>query len=1004
MKNGEKLDNNEIKKYIFSFKYTGNYKPSENLVDSIIQQFWFHDFYNSLLGDEKFLNYLTSYLNQTRPHTFNRFSFYRFFFNHISSENISKGLYQLGIAFESLQTDAIDPTQYKAMLSRLNLPVEKFGVTALSKLHLVSLTKRDGKDLVIWTHHALTEFLVADYLTTLSDYLSQLEELAVLNQEGVVALKPSWQGVLRFLLESPVRSKILDWLISFLTEHPDNIDDNLAELIIYVTQNPSPTIKSRIFNLIYNTYFEKLIWLPVWARKDLAKYVDQASYKRIKHDLKKWPEKVETYVKRGNVVGIVEGLLESKSNLIIAQENVYWKNKLVSFCLDPQDDGNGVLQRHSLNALAHYHDDSLIPLLGKKCYDETTDSMVKDAFLRFCIDSAANSPHTIDYLIRGIHGSTSIYARHGLYELKTKKAIKYFLSQIVDNSSFLTSFLDRERIYDKDDRDKLLFATIDSLADSKIITLLKNIIRNIFALKDFYHHDNSPVISAIAHIISTRDSNYLFEVLKEIQQAGTDEQVRHRFFDYYNYIALLLTPANLTHYLQTMASFPAIVKDRLDMPIYRARQFNGEVGERLYAKAKKLGIVQDQQVIDDSPFGKRKTQTYEIFKAHLYPSPGKYIPDVFEMFLHNREYLESVWTKEDKKRLIELAIDEGIKKIDPRDIKVTFVDGNSSKFNWSSVAAYYGDILEIVKIFSRDELTKYRQNIINFIPYAFSDDSSRILEIITELTDDELKDVNKVMLDKSQDKRYLIPSTYIYMVGKYKQGGSKIPSAEIVLKSFVEDERISYFDQREALEKLQYFLTKDDSGSKKWLENLFKKYISIDDKQILAHIANELLITVYKDESSIDWRFKEIKKPLPHIPPAPMEVHTVDPIEHELHDMEFAKPLTNLDDEKYLPKFIELLDYSFEVQKKYDSKEYWEYINYLWRIVIRFIENLKWNRSFTPLNSVQSWINSHPRLTNINWLSQMTKDLKSRLIYEFSLPNNPCGKTMSWPLQTIRPP
>lgn len=48
----DKLDNQEIRKRILSYKFSSGFKPSGNLVKSILDQFWFHDFYNSFISDE----------------------------------------------------------------------------------------------------------------------------------------------------------------------------------------------------------------------------------------------------------------------------------------------------------------------------------------------------------------------------------------------------------------------------------------------------------------------------------------------------------------------------------------------------------------------------------------------------------------------------------------------------------------------------------------------------------------------------------------------------------------------------------------------------------------------------------------------------------------------------------------------------------------------------------------------------------------------------------------
>ena len=96
--------------------------------------------------------------------------------------------------------------------------------------------------------------------------------------------------------------------------------------------------------------------------------------------------------------------------------------------------------------------------------------------------------------------------------------------------------------------------------------------------------------------------------------------------------------------------------------------------------------------------------------------------------------------------------------------------------------------------------------------------------------------------------------------------------------------------------------------------------------------------------------------------------------------MAFSKPLLELRDEKYLNKFFELLDYSFKVlgEKKtaQEVKEYWEYVNYLWRIVIAFVENLKEKASFKPLLTLQAWISKNAPEKDSNWLKAKIRELR----------------------------
>jgi len=770
---------------------------------------------------------------------------------------------------------------------------------------------------------------------------------------------------------------VLAWLLSFLEQNPDSLDDTMAELLVYTTSKLSSEVRSKLFSLVYNTYFDRLVWLPTWASNDLSRFVGPNEYQHLKSHLKDWPGLTETYVKRGNVIAIVEGLLKDKSGLLTKAELSFWRKTLIQLASHPNDDGNGVIQRHSLGALAYYHDEEIIPLVAKACFDNTNDTLVQDQFMHFCTVTAPESLYTLQYLVKGIKGSSTIYGRYGLYNLKSKKPIKALVKALIDDGEMLKAFLDKESIFDKDSGDQKLYANIDTVIDQSIVSLLKQLVQKLFSSKELYPDNNSPLIRYLAKTILRHDPDYILELVQDIQNQENDDKVLSVFFDYDSFLGLLLTPDNLEKYLKSMDSLPTRVVERKDGPIYTALNANGKIGHDVYEKAIKLGIVQKREELKESPFDvKNRRDKYQEFRGLLEPAPGKYIPSVFQYYINNRETIEKAWSQSEKDRLLKLAIDEGIAKIDPRQIKVKFNDKETRNFTWTSVAAYYGDILQVIKALSPDDISKYRQNIINFIPYAFSDDMSLILELIPTAMDKELSDVNQILLDKKQDVRYLIPSSYIYTVGQYLKKGCIIPGVAKVLRSFIDDEEISIYDRVSALENYESFLISKD---KTWLTKIHNNFLKDEAKRDLSYLANELLIRVYLDQKSIDWRFNEVRKPKPFEGYPPLVAHSVGPTEHEFHSMGFAKPLIELKDSKYLPLFIELLDYSFTIQSQHtDDKSYWEYTNYLWRIIIGYLENLSSKGSFRSLLSIEKWAKSHNQIESSNWfisrLHQLRKD------------------------------
>lgn len=973
--NDVKLKNPEIKKQILQYRYLLGFSPTVNLVDDIIQQFWFHDFYNSFISDDVFLKHLLAYLDKKKPIKFNRFDFYSFLFDQVIKYGKTRLVLQkIALVFEKRQSDALDPSEYVKLLRDANISKGKFDVLWMKKNHLGKIGKRDEEKLFIWEHHTLTEFLVAEHLLKQKNFLSEFQKLAILDQEGIIAFIPSWSGVLRFLLESPRGREVIEWIISFLKIHKENIDENLSELLTFVDIGITDEIRKKIFDLIYDSYFERLVWLPVWTRNRLSNFIDKKSYLRIKKDLKEWLNETETFIRRANIVSIVEGLLEKENKLITAEEEKFWRKTLINFANNPNDSGNGVLQRHSLAALTYFKDEKIIPIVAQKCFEETQDSIVRDEFIKFCSNSAPNSKHTIDYLVKGIKKDSSIYARLGLYKITKRESIKYLLEKISNDDNFLKSFLHDESIFDKEDGDHQFLENIQKTLNKKILTLLKKTIFRIFRIPDYYQEGESNFIKQTVLLIKQEDKNFIFKVLVEIKKSEDDMKALHLFFNYEKILALLLTPDNVTLYFNKINNFSQKVRERADSVVYIAKQINSEVGKAVYDKAVKFKLVGPVDEKAKNVFFKQqqireKQKIYEDFLNFLEPSPGKYMTRIFKYFLQHRREIEEQWNDKNKKRLIKLAIDDNIDKIDPKNFKVSILDKNTRQFTWPTTASYYGDLLSVIKILAPEEIKKHRQEIINFIPYAFSDNMNLIMDLIEKIEDKDLAFVNKVMSDKNDDRRYLIPGTYIYLVGHYVKKGCKLHNSKPILKSFIEDKNIPEYEQEAALELLPLFINDSDLEIKEFLNNIFNNEEINEQKTRLAKTANEVLIIVFKDDKAIDWRFDQLKIPL-KFDHRKLEVgiaHFVEPEEEELNTLSFAKPLIQLQEAKYLPKFLDILQYSIEYAKK-NSKEMLWFTNYLWRIVISFADNLKSNGSFEPLKILESFINLNKNEKNINWL------------------------------------
>jgi hypothetical protein len=63
-------------------------------------------------------------------------------------------------------------------------------------------------------------------------------------------------------------------------------------------------------------------------------------------------------------------------------------------------------------------------------------------------------------------------------------------------------------------------------------------------------------------------------------------------------------------------------------------------------------------------------------------------------------------------------------------------------------------------------------------------------------------------------------------------------------------------------------------------------------------------------------------------------------------------------------------------KKTKQEKEYTEYVNYLWRVVISHVDSLKVIGSFKPLLDLEQFVEKHTRKEESNWLFARVLELK----------------------------
>lgn len=973
---------------------------SQELIDSIIEQFWFHDPYNSFIAIPGHFEILKQFLKSSNSGIFLRFDFYYFFFEKAVPDykKLRIPLQQLGLYFEQVQKNQMPLTEFVDVLKKISTPTP-LTVEYLKKLKLVSLSEQEGIETISWAHHTLTEFLAADHILSQENPIDEIKKLLVDSQTGNDLLKPSWTGTLRFLIEQN-SEYFISWSVEFFAANPDSLIDQATEMIVFATTSSiKPALKKALFGLIFGRYQEKKFWIPVWAYHNLYKFIDETIYKDLKVNADD-----TNYVHKGNIAATIDGMLTNNHLLFTDEEKAFWKGKLISYANEENE--NKVLNRHALAALENFKGQTdIIPQVEKNY--STPDSLVRDAFISMCRAIDANSPDSIDFFIKAIADDISqIYARNALYSIDTQKGILTFLQKVVDNPKFIHEFLDNESIFNNKEKkaDSALIENIRKNKNSKIIELLKKLVISAYTGDRNYDAGKSYFLQQITLIIQSEDPNYLNELVETISTLAKEQKQILFINDIECILSVLLKPDELERLrkvfndeLHHHAGYALAEAVRL------APHSGNPDGAAVLAKGIELGITVDPTKLPKyQDYQKeRDEKVYKQFQDYLNPpKKGTYFPQVFRHYIEHRDIIESRWGKADRERLLSLAVESTLDKIDPLNFKVHYNDQEtkSGEYTITSLTSYFTAVLNVIQILNPSILQKpeNRKKVLNYIPLSYSSDYEVVKEILGEIKDDELSSVNVLMLDKNNDVRYLIPQTYIYLA----RTNANLSSPKEVLLSLISDPLISGSDREYALENLENFITSADAE----IEKLLKELWNPRTRSRISDIANALLISVFRDEDAISWRFEVLKTSV--TPFRTQEgFHSVGDLEMELDSKYFAKPLINLNDEKYLDRFIDLLEFSLTIVEKPDHREY---VNYLWSIVISFIARDNFLLSIEALTALKSWAEQHLENPEINWLLKRISELSAQnnLVIKIIKSENAIafikGKKITWTYPLLR--
>ncbi|MHC9542788.1 MAG: NACHT domain-containing NTPase [Vulcanimicrobiota bacterium] len=965
----ERFDYQQIHDYLSSFKrQTGQREFSEEHINDIIDDFRTPDD-EAIIRIPRYLEKYAHYSLKFNPQKPSKSELFDYFINErLALEDSRKGfqdcalirhlLEKIALIMEIYQKNELSKNELVTLLDELNsnIAINFLSSDKLKILFDRSLLVDNGKS-ISFEDRSLQEYLASCEMLRLGGQ-RVIFEIAV--EQIVNEIHPSWFETLMFAVDQNM--DLLEPLIEFGMNHygiHDRVIESKEYLRFLINTNTSKLSKDqkiRIFKRVFGQYQAELIWIDREIDEKLADFYDDSQEEYLKsfidvtHDDNKSVRLSNENIRQGNIACIIDHLLNK--NKLNERAKDYWRDKLIQFANDKNE--NGVLQRNALFALAGFQDNSIIDQVSGAFNHR--DSAVRESFIVFCRTTDSNHVQSVSYFIKGMKQNL-FQAYHSLNSINEPQAILMVLDALIEDPSFLMAFSRKDSFYSEEGKGffRHIKVCYDNAMGQKLLEILFLMLKNPWSAKSLE--------DTILELLEVNDTQIFDNICRQIANANSFPGL---FLDFKDFLAKTITMKNISVFAGYFKNYDGPIHF-LHAIFREVREIRGDEGILIYEEGRKyfksLFDAAEQTAHNNIEEQVSKEELiYNEFQVRLEPSKGRYATDLFSFFLNNYKQLEHFLQKKDIDRITKLTIDI-LTKFDPEDFHIKILEHDrmkgNRKFRLSSDIFIFENCIEVAHRLSILISPEMRNNIINFIPFAHSC-LETILKMIDNIRSSELRFILDVY-HSDNDIRYFRPDNLIDLAKHDNFNGLLT-----IIKGFVDDDRIDVLLREKALRTCE-----EVQPDREYLNEIVRKYKKTC--KTLQIIANELLITHHIDDEAIKWRIKKIKDRKFKFT-YPKCGHEVGAREEELDDKRFAYPIMKITSPLYFDEFLDLLRFSLSIIR--DNKNYWNYAQYIWHIVVKYVDNLKYNGNYKPIQRLEKFISENSEEEGINWFRSKFKALK----------------------------
>ncbi|RQO77760.1 hypothetical protein DBR40_07230 [Pedobacter sp. KBW01] len=781
---------------------------------------------------------------------------------------------------------------------------------------LISRVMKPTGDYFSFEHTEFQEYLAAKELTRLGYRFQTVYDLMIDTELDL--LRPNWVDILNFALE--MEPEFLRPVIAFIkSEKYHNIDEKLFSIIM---DTDAKAFDERFLDEVFETifsYYTKNGLSMLNIHSALAKFISENHFllEKPRYRLDELLLSAPLRTEQANQMLVIEAV--ASQSQLSAGKKATWIPYLLSVAKEEN--------LHSMHSTAFY---AMIamgegePVLVEIAYFESSPDHILNEFLRAASELASNDERLISLLQRIIRSGKKL---ENLSTAINNLADEYAIISILNEFKVKTKALNHANFgYGKSFY--RLFDTITALNSKKLDLLLAKLVKKALDEDRYYDYFPEMIKHATSYLVKKRNG-FLMTIVKSRSFNSSVDGIIKAVVRHLSLSEFRAIERHLNQNGESWRMGQVISKARHELEPYHSSHPIYLYLEKKYPKKSD----QNNQVASLNELLNDLRRHYVRKKDHF--NTGL-IPFVVKEFDKLAQLLEP-----SDRFYIAQVIVMVLESYNPDQFELTFQSRSESQVNykhnnsiWLHIELYFKAAFLLNEI---GILTTFREKLLKSISrldlydHGNDDLTKRIIESLHPISPAETEMVVTFFNTRKDDLIEISARSFAQTVAQMK-----LSALNPILLRLAEDNKLSTFDQEQAL--TAFGRLADGEQDKAALRQLWKKHASNDQSRI-KDIANAFLITRYRDEEAIKWRFVQLKSRIQGFNDDIFRsgIRGVSDFESEMDRPSFPKCLYGIDNELIRAEMFSLLEYSFEIRIE---KNYWKYSSYLQRAVYSYFRGL----------------------------------------------------------------